>query len=69
LDRTPSSPRPVDELVRTYRIESIKQAGAVRARRQISYEEYMALKRHFQSEPPVPVPPVTSEAEASDRRE
>ncbi|MCI4361063.1 MAG: hypothetical protein L3J91_05115 [Thermoplasmata archaeon] len=46
-DRTPITPRPVDELVRLYRIESLKQAGAVRARRQISYEEYMALKRHF----------------------
>jgi len=46
-DRTPITPRPVDELLRLYRIESLKQAGAVRARRQISYEEYMALKRHF----------------------
>ncbi len=48
-DRTSSSVRPVDELVRLYRIESLKQAGAVRGRRQISYEEYMALKRHFGS--------------------
>jgi hypothetical protein len=47
LDRTPITPRPIDELLRLYRIESLKQAGAVRARRQISYEEYMALKRHF----------------------
>ncbi|HEV2428681.1 MAG TPA: hypothetical protein VGV64_02400 [Thermoplasmata archaeon] len=46
-DRTPASPRPVDELLTTYRIETLKQAGAVRARRQISYDEYMALKRHF----------------------
>ncbi|HXQ93817.1 MAG TPA: hypothetical protein VN864_01410 [Thermoplasmata archaeon] len=46
-DRTPITPRPVDELLRLYRIESLKQAGAVRAHRQISYEEYMALKRHF----------------------
>jgi hypothetical protein len=46
-DRTPITPRPLDELLRLYRIESLKQAGAVRARRQISYEEYMALKRHF----------------------
>lgn len=60
-DRTSSTVRPVDELVRLYRIESLKQAGAVRARRQISYEEYMALKRHFgaaeaaaASEPPRP---------------
>jgi hypothetical protein len=46
-DRTPITPRPIDDLLRLYRIESLKQAGAVRARRQISYEEYMALKRHF----------------------
>lgn len=46
-DRTPASPRPTADLLATYRIESLKQAGAVRARRQISYEEYMALKRHF----------------------
>lgn len=46
-DRAPIVPRPVDELLRAYQITSLKQAGAVRARRQISYEEYMALKRHF----------------------
>ncbi len=46
-DRSPETPRPVPELLRLYRIESLKQAGAVRARRQISFEEYMALKRHF----------------------
>ncbi len=40
--------RPVAELLRTYQIESLKQAGAVRARRQISFSEYMALKRHFE---------------------
>ncbi|MCI4317330.1 MAG: hypothetical protein L3J96_02220 [Thermoplasmata archaeon] len=51
-DRTPTVARPVDHLIREYRIESLKQAGAVRARRQISYEEYMALKRHF-AEPEV----------------
>lgn len=39
--------RPVGELLETYRIGSLRQAGAVRARRQISYDEYMALKRHF----------------------
>ncbi len=39
--------RPVEELLRTYQITSLRQAGAVRARRQISFEEYMALKRHF----------------------
>ncbi len=46
-DRSPEVARPVRELLTLYRIESLKQAGAVRARRQISYEEYMALKRHF----------------------
>lgn len=48
--------RPVPELLRTYQIETLKQAGAVRARRQISFSEYMALKRHFEtpsSEPSV----------------
>ena len=40
--------RPVPELLRTYQIGSLKQAGAVRARREISFAEYMALKRHFQ---------------------
>ncbi len=50
--------RPVSELLRLYQISSLKQAGAVRARREISFGEYMALKRHFQ------------EAEASaERRE
>jgi hypothetical protein len=46
-DRAPSTPRPVPQLLALYQIESLKQAGAVRARRQISYEEYMAVKRHF----------------------
>jgi hypothetical protein len=41
------APRPIPELLRTYRIDSLRQAGAVRARRQISYDEYMALKQHF----------------------
>jgi len=41
--------RPVAELLRTYQIVSLKQAGAVRARRQISFAEYMALKRHFET--------------------
>ncbi len=40
--------RPVPELLRVYEITSLKQAGAVRARRQISFAEYMALKRHFE---------------------
>jgi hypothetical protein len=56
-DRSPSSARPVPDLLRLYRIESLKQAGAVRARRQISYEEYMSLKRHF---PPAEVAPTST---------
>ena len=56
--RADEGARTVSELLRTYQIGSLKQAGAVRARREISFAEYMALKRHFQ------------EAEASaDRRE
>jgi len=46
--RTDENARPVPELLRTYQIGSLKQAGAVRARREISFAEYMALKRHFQ---------------------
>ena len=59
LDRAPAIPRTVDELLRLYQIESLRQAGAVRARRQISYEEYMALKRHFAraEESPPPAQP------------
>jgi hypothetical protein len=48
-DRTLERARPVVELLRAYQIETLRQAGAVRARRQISFEEYMALKRHFES--------------------
>jgi hypothetical protein len=44
--------RPVEELLRTYQITSLRQAGAVRARRQISFEEYMSLKRHFAAAEP-----------------
>ena len=44
--------RPVPELLRVYQITSLRQAGAVRARRQISFAEYMALKRHFESSEP-----------------
>jgi hypothetical protein len=57
-DRTPSTPRGVNELLDTFRITSLKQAGAVRARRQISFDEYMALKRHFSrvEETPAPAP-------------
>lgn len=42
--------RPVAELLKVYQISSLRQAGAVRARRQISFTEYMALKRHFEDE-------------------
>jgi len=56
-DRTPSRARPVSDLIAQYHIESLRQAGAVRARRQISFEEYMALKRHFgPAEAPTPPP-------------
>jgi len=44
--------RAVPELLRTFQITSLRQAGAVRARRQISFAEYMALKRHFEAEGP-----------------
>ncbi len=42
--------RTVAELLKTYQIASLRQAGAVRARRQISFSEYMALKRHFEEQ-------------------
>jgi hypothetical protein len=55
ISATPAGPerslpaaRPIPELLRTYQIASLRQAGAVRARRQISFAEYMALKRYFQ---------------------
>ena len=51
-DRAPAIARPIEELLRIYQITSLKQAGAVRARRQISFEEYMALKRHFAAPAP-----------------
>jgi hypothetical protein len=51
-ERLPDRARGVPELLRTYQIETLRQAGAVRARRQISFEEYMSLKRHFESIPP-----------------
>jgi hypothetical protein len=50
-ERLPERARSVPELLRTFQIESLRQAGAVRARRQISFEEYMSLKRHFESAP------------------
>lgn len=48
-DQALPAARPVAELLRTYQISTLKQAGAVRARRQISFAEYMALKRHFET--------------------
>jgi hypothetical protein len=56
-DRTPSASRTVAELLEVYQISSLKQAGAVRARRQISFDEYMALKRHFGGTGPAPGAP------------
>ncbi len=47
--RSGGAARPVEVLTQTYKIETLKQAGAVRSRREISFEEYMALKRHFES--------------------
>ncbi|MCI4343202.1 MAG: hypothetical protein L3J92_03680 [Thermoplasmata archaeon] len=47
-ERLPDRARSVPDLLRTYQIETLRQAGAVRARRQISFEEYMSLKRHFE---------------------
>ena len=48
VERSSTPGRPVPELLATYQITSLRQAGAVRARRQISFGEYMALKRHFE---------------------
>jgi hypothetical protein len=48
--------RAVPELLAAFQIDSLRQAGAVRARRQISFEEYMALKKHF-SAPEAPASP------------
>jgi len=47
-DRPAEPTRPVADLLREFQIGSLRQAGAVRARRQITFSEYMALKRHFQ---------------------
>jgi len=57
--RPSGAARPVEVLTRTYQIETLKQAGAVRSRREISFEEYMALKRHFEAEAArrAPAPP------------
>lgn len=48
VDRPPEAVRAVADLLREYQIGSLRQAGAVRARREISFSEYMALKRHFE---------------------
>ncbi len=45
----PQAARSVEALIRQYRIESLRQAGIIRARREISFDEYMSLKRHFES--------------------
>jgi hypothetical protein len=47
-ERSSPPSRSVAELLRAYEIASLRQAGAVRARRQISFAEYMALKQHFE---------------------
>ncbi len=56
-DRPPEPIRSVPELLESYQIASLRQAGAVRARRQISFGEYMALKRHFEQEAKPPEKP------------
>jgi hypothetical protein len=58
-ERGSESTRPVADLLQQYQITSLKQAGAVRARRQISFEEYMSLKRHFQHLESAPAPSST----------
>jgi hypothetical protein len=64
---TPSEPvRPVPELLETYQITSLRQAGAVRARRQISFGEYMALKRHFEQESKPPEKPAKKPESGAD---
>ncbi len=47
-DRSLPPSRPIPELLRTFQIATLRQAGLVRLRRQISFAEYMALKRHFE---------------------
>lgn len=48
-ESAPGVARSIPELLSKFQIATLKQAGAVRARRQISFEEYMALKRHFEA--------------------
>jgi hypothetical protein len=60
VDTPRTGARPVEELLRTYQITSLRQAGAVRARRQISFDEYMSLKRHFAPSEPAAADPVPS---------
>lgn len=54
---TSGGARSVEELLRVYQIGSLKQAGLVRARRQISFDEYMSLKRHYGAEERPPATP------------
>lgn len=57
-----SGARPVEAILEEYRIQSLREAGLVRARRQISFDEYMALKRYFESRsgaPPASDPAVS----------
>lgn len=52
LERPGGAARNVEALLRDFRIENLRQAGVVRARREISFDEYMALKRHFEAPAP-----------------
>jgi len=56
-ERSSEPIRPVPELLERYQITSLRQAGAVRAKRDITFAEYMALKRHFESESKPPEKP------------
>ena len=49
--------RSVEAILSEYRIQSLREAGLVRARRQISFDEYMALKRYFATRTGVPGTP------------
>lgn len=62
--RPSGAPRPVEAVLEAYRIQSLREAGLVRARRQISFDEYMALKRYFESRSGPP-PPSDAAAEGA----
>jgi hypothetical protein len=47
-----ASPRPPDVLVRELGLKDLKDANRARFRRLISYDEWTALKRHFEEAPP-----------------